>query len=676
MRLTVSNPGGAWDPNPPPDATAFWNATREHFGEADVLLIGIGLPDTIPATYRATEAFERWLRGQAEVQSVLGPLGADEMSRGFLRRWALGRDRLALERAVMEPDSGMVLMFTSLHPPPIAGSLDLPTAILARIHAEGVDLLPPGAAVMIGGKPAADVALNQLLNEDARRSAPRALGVMLVVLFVFFGWGAFGPCIGVALAAVLVLGGLAVSGQPLSTATIVTLPITVIVGLAYGIHMEAAVHRVGPTAGRRELRAPLGWAFATTAAAIGGFALSSVPAFRAFALTAGGGVGAAYLAALFLVPYLWSGRGRGPVLRQILRAGVRISFGALRHPRTMGAAWLLGAVVLLSFLPDLRLEPNNYLGFFPDDHPVLTAHRRLDRIFGGSLPLYAVASVDPTDSVARGEVGARLRTFLERAQGLVPLGPSLPPLQLDAQSEPLLRTWFHRGDGRLSRAILSMPLLPTAEARSALAVLDSLALDLTTPELRLRVTGPLPAGLPILDHIVRSQLITLGLALLIILAALTTAGRHRNASLMLLPNLLPVLSVAATMGWCGIPLDFTTAVVLSMVLGVSVDDTIQIMWAIGTPSGRASPAFGVRRVVIPVTVTTMAAVAGFVTLCFSAFPVTRHLGGLMAVGLTVAWLADLTLTPLILAASKSKTEASTASRRPPRRDGTSHISDR
>ncbi|HDH03806.1 MAG TPA: hypothetical protein ENH15_06130 [Actinobacteria bacterium] len=90
--------------------------------------------------------------------------------------------------------------------------------------------------------------------------------------------------------------------------------------------------------------------------------------------------------------------------------------------------------------------------------------------------------------------------------------------------------------------------------------------------------------------------------------------------------------------------------IFSMVLGIAVDDTLQLVWA-GAPEGSfgifAGPV-AVRHVAQPITLTSLAAAVGFGSLALSPFPVTQRLGLLMAVSLSVAWLADVTVTPLLL----------------------------
>jgi len=162
----------------------------------------------------------------------------------------------------------------------------------------------------------------------------------------------------------------------------------------------------------------------------------------------------------------------------------------------------------------------------------------------------------------------------------------------------------------------------------------------------------LPAALPMQRALVASQLASLGLLLAAVAGSLVALARSgRRAAVLLVPNVAPLIAVGAAMGILGIPLDFTTVCVASLVLGVSVDDTLQITWA-GRRSGggRAfSPSWAMRRVTAPALIGVLGPIVGAMALLGSPFAPTQRLGGLLALGLLVALLADLTLTPLLLA---------------------------
>ena len=649
-RLKVENPAGKWEPKDAAPAARLWAFTRSQFGDAQVLLIGVQLPLPVEVTLDATAAFEAWVGSQPEVASVFGPAAVRGLRRSLGLRLTMGRQLDDLRDAVLQRERRVALLYVSLHPPPVAGSLELPIAFLQRLNGEGLARLPTGSRMLVAGKPAADVALNQLVRTDTLISAPVALAVMVALLWVFMGSGSLGPSAGVATSVVIVAGGLAAFGEPLSTATAMTLPITVIVGLAYGIHMSAALERTRDLrAARRELSTPLFWAFVTTAAALMSFALSPIPALRSYAYASTSGVTLGYLAAYIVVPFLGGRRTGAGALRtrgRWERLPFRLYATAVRRPLGTVALWAAIAAVSLAGALRLRVEPNNYLGFFPQHHPTLVAHVTLDSAFGGSVPLFVLARSDTGTAFRQAPVRERLSEFLADAHRDAQIGPGFGPFVAAGRVSTLLEQWFEGRDPRYTRAVINIPLLDTPSARRLLRSLDSLAVAHSDGAIQLQVTGPLAAGLPLLQLLVDSQMWSLALTIAIVAAALVVVVRSwRLGLLLLVPNLLPLAAVAGAMGYLDIPLDFATVVVFSMVVGIAVDDTLQIAAA---ASAAAAPS-AMLRVLRPVSLTSAIAVAGFAALLSSPFPVTERMGGLMALGLTIAWIADVTLTPLLIA---------------------------
>ncbi|MCZ6915362.1 MAG: MMPL family transporter [Gemmatimonadetes bacterium] len=654
-RLRVENPGGHWAPKERSPEARLWDLARDQFGYGEVALVALRLPEGVTPSPESTGAFEEWLDEQPEVKRSFGLRDVREFERSPVLGLLLGGRIRAMRDAVVNTDQGLALVYVTVRAPEQAGGLENKVALFARIHTSGESYLPEGSELFIAGKPAADVALNDLLRRDTLFSAPVAFTTMAIVLMVVFGRLSFGPFLGAAAAVVIVAGGLALFGAPVSTATAVTLPITVVVGLAYGVHMAAAVERTRDVAlAMRELSRPLRWAFLTTTAALLSFALSPFPALRSYAYASSAGIAVGYLAAFTLVPHL-SGSIAGRTRRGRSRwkhFAVQLFVTSARRPRVTFAVWCGLAVVAAFGLFRLRMEPNNYLGFFPANHPTLAAHRTLDAAFGGSLPMFVLARVDSGNAYRRRDVRVRLREFMGAAGEDLRVGSAFTPFVAPGRSREFLEQWFQGADARYTRAVFSVPLMETTDTRDLLARLDSLAVAHSDGDITLQVTGPLAAGLPLLHSLVQSQIRSLAVVLVVVGVAFAVAVRSTwIGALLFFPNLLAPLAVGATMGFAGIGLDFMMVVVFSMVLGIAVDDTLQLVMA-GVPvSGRGtfSAVRAVRRVATPVTLTSLASVIGFGSLALSPFPVTGRLGILMAVGLAVAWLADLSVTPLLLA---------------------------
>ncbi len=661
--LRIANPTGQWKPTPTPPADSLWEFAREQFGDREIVIAAIRLPEARRrASLRTVAELEVWIGDQPEIATVFGPRGVGRLDLEL--RLPLQPDEMyRLQRAVLSEDGTLARIFATLRPPEVSGSLALKERFIERLREHAPSILHADGELLLAGKPVLDLALNRLVAVDATRSAPLALAGMLLILLVLLGLSGVPPVLGVLAAVLLLAGVLGLADIPLSTATVVALPITAVVGLSYGLHAAMAVEREGSVeSGLRRVRRPIVWAYATTVFALLGFALSSIPAVRTFAFSTALGITVALVAALTAVPLLVPRRARRTRRARRLGGGAfRLYATAARHPAAVLIAWSIVAAVAVAGVPRVRLEPNNYLGFFPSDHPAIVAHDELDRAFGGSVPLYILAAADTGSAYDQRRVRDRLAAMMDEATERVGLGAALLPVDPERRArEPLIDElsagWFEARDPRFTRAVVSLPVVETPKARAILAELDSLARRHSDREVRLEVTGVLHASLPLLSALIDTQLRSLVTLLVAVTLVLMLVARSAGGGLRLVvPSILPLIVVAGAMGHLGLVLDFTTVTVFSIVLGVAVDDTLHIaIGARGQPGREGSPPMAVRRTADAVTLTSLVAVVGFTVLWFSPFPATQRLGQLLGLGLAVAWLADITLTPLLLATRRSQ----------------------
>jgi predicted RND superfamily exporter protein len=662
-RLRIENPTGQWKPTPTPPADSLWEFARDQFGDQEIVIAAIRLPQADRrASLRSVAELEVWIEDQPEVAAVLGPRKVARLDLEL--RLPFQPDELSrLQRAVMSEDGTLARILATLRSPEIPGSLALKERFIERLKKQAPSVLHPDSELLLAGKPVLDLALNQLVAVDATRSAPLALSGMLLILLALLGISGLAPVLGVLAAVLLLAGVLGLAHVPLSTATVVALPITAVVGLSYGLHATMAVQRVGSVeGGLLRVCRPIAWAYATTVFALLGFALSSIPAIRTFAFSTAFGITVALVAALTAVPRLVPRQTNLPGLtRRLGRGAFQLYATAARHPTAVLIGWLIVAAVALAGVPRVRLEPNNYLGFFPSNHPAIVAHDELDRAFGGSIPLYILAAADTGSAYEQRRVRDRLVEMMDEATDHVGLGAALLPIDPERRAfEPLIDElstgWFEAHDPRFTRAVVSLPVVETRKARAILAELDSIARRHSDREVRLEVTGVLHASLPLLSALIETQLRSLLTLLVAVTLVLMVVARSAGGGLRLVvPSVLPLIVVAGAMGHLGLVLDFTTVTVFSIVLGVAVDDTLHIAIGAGPEPGRGgSPSLAVRRTADAVTLTSLVAVVGFTVLWLSPFPATQRLGQLLGLGLAVAWLADITLTPLLLATRRSQ----------------------
>ena len=169
------------------------------------------------------------------------------------------------------------------------------------------------------------------------------------------------------------------------------------------------------------------------------------------------------------------------------------------------------------------------------------------------------------------------------------------------------------------------------------------------------ITGKALLFLKGTKYLIKNLILSLSLA--IILIALFMAFLFRSFKMIiisLIPNLLPLIITAGVMGFTGIPLKPSTILVFSIAFGISVDDTIHFLakyrqeliangWRI-----KKAVYSALRETGISMFYTSIVLFFGFSVFMTSNFGGTQALGGLVAVTLLMAMLANLILLPSLL----------------------------
>ena len=157
-----------------------------------------------------------------------------------------------------------------------------------------------------------------------------------------------------------------------------------------------------------------------------------------------------------------------------------------------------------------------------------------------------------------------------------------------------------------------------------------------------------------MDYIVASQVRSFGLAFVVVFALIAVLFRSARLAALAMPaNLLPVLSTLGLMGMLGIRLDVATVTIAAIVLGLVVDDTIQLLYRLRhEESVHADPIVAIRAAVSgvgrPMAITTLVLGLGFSVLGFAAIKSVAWFGLLLAVAMVSALLGDLLVIPALL----------------------------
>jgi predicted RND superfamily exporter protein len=168
------------------------------------------------------------------------------------------------------------------------------------------------------------------------------------------------------------------------------------------------------------------------------------------------------------------------------------------------------------------------------------------------------------------------------------------------------------------------------------------------------ITGPSALQQAIDGVVERSALQSVSASsLLVTLLIIAFLRSWRWGLLGMIPNLVPMIVLFGTMGFCGIALDGGAAVVAPIAIGIAVDDTIHFLHAYSTErrSGRSSveAARQSARKVGRAMVTTSSTLAiGFLAMLVSRFQSGANIGLLSAAAIVAAFGAELFVLPALI----------------------------
>lgn len=174
------------------------------------------------------------------------------------------------------------------------------------------------------------------------------------------------------------------------------------------------------------------------------------------------------------------------------------------------------------------------------------------------------------------------------------------------------------------------------------------------PNANITVVGNIPQYVTMMQYLVKGQMLSFVISILIIGVILMIAFQSIRVGLIgLIPNMMPAIFVGGYMGWTGVPLDMMTATLLPMMLGMAVDDTIHFINHSKLEYNRTQHyQSAVRRtfrvVGVAVVTTSIITSAVFASFCSSACTMCINFGLMAIIGILSALAADLLVTPILV----------------------------
>jgi uncharacterized protein len=209
---------------------------------------------------------------------------------------------------------------------------------------------------------------------------------------------------------------------------------------------------------------------------------------------------------------------------------------------------------------------------------------------------------------------------------------------------------FLSPDGRTARILVRSNLTGSHAMAAVIEDIEKRGRDLL-PDCRVLATGTFVLLNRTSDQIAGEQLQSITIALITIYIMLSILFSSLRVGLTaIVPNLIPVLFFFGFMGWCEIPLNLTTCLVASVVLGLAVDNSVQFIVRFcrvqaETATLRDAIIQSMRLSGRPIIYANVALAAAFAIFALSNFEPIATFGLLSAVTIIGCLVEDLVLLP-------------------------------
>lgn len=563
---------------------------------------------------------------------------------------------------------------------------------------EAIDRAGLGTFVVADAGPVSlDVAQLRSIFRDSATFVP--LTVTLALALLWWVVGRPRPVVIGALAMSTVvaptIGAIALAGQPYTMATAILPSLLSAYTMATLLHFYAAVQR-GYAAGLArasaidralaETRRPGLFNVLTTGAGLLSLLLVPIPPVRVFGVVGALGTALVFVTVYYLVPPLllrWDGApwpGRDSGMGRLGRLASRLALLSLRHPVGVIAVAAVLCVAAVPFVQKVQVE-SDITAFFGPNDPVTRDTRLVESKLAGvtSLEISLSGGPDALQNVRTLQAVRDLQRWLEqlpevdRTVSMADVVEEMhwamngekPEFRALPGNDRLLRQYLLVYDGRdlyelvdrdfrHARILLNLNVHGTQGIGRVIGQIRDRVAVQPLPGLTVDVGGQGRLFADQAELLVSGQVNSFAGAFAQIFLLMWLLWRSfAAAAICLVPNLAPLLFVFVLMGATGISLDLATVMIASLVLGITIDDTIHLYHSYQhRRRAGASPVFAIARSFESsgraVLATSLLLISQFLLLATSSFVPTSNFGLMTAVGLAAGQLFELLLLPALL----------------------------
>ncbi len=488
-----------------------------------------------------------------------------------------------------------------------------------------------------------------------------------------------------ALGTLWTMGTILWSGQELNLVTIISPIFILVMGAADGLHyITHFMDNMTKFSDRRQLTVdtmrmvgmPI---FLTTITTMAGFASltwTDVLPMKQMGIFVSLGIGYAGILSLFFLPAVMSRIKLPPKRRRKQESRLsKLVLEATKHRALIVVGFLAIVVVSAFYIPRLEVV-SNQLMFFKEDSLIRQTFDKVEKYFGGALPLTAEIVADRGLSTLRDHNFAEeildAERELERLPGVqsavslfdiiagtnkmitgqddYPENPRLIQRLLTQIDDKDLETWVS-DDG------FRMMIRTEGLSSDDMGRLEDFVAE--HPDIRVI------SGMPVLFNemnklVVQSQIRSLGLALaLIFIMLLVTIRKLRAALVAMLPIVITITAIMGMLSISKFHLNILTANMSAIAVGVGVDYSIHLISGIyyfrkrglGSIDSVNSALSSLSR---PILANAFGLAIGLSVLFFSPLRIHMQVASVMWVAMVVSSMAALLLIPVFYSGARSR----------------------
>lgn len=587
---------------------------------------------------------------------------------------------------LVSPDAKMTVVLVRLEE-------DIDKTEVASKLKEKITAIGIPEKLFFGGQPFVMMEFGHVILRDITFIGPVTL--LFILLVLYFGLRSLRavlfPVLTVVISCIWTFGLMGLLGVKISIITSVIPILLVAIGSAYTLHMMNRIYETKAKKGENTLKkaisfiiVPIFFAAITTLFGFMSFVFGSyLDMISKFGIFTSVGIAVALLLSITFVPALMSfsrnntrnttktSEADSQLLTRFLKAITRTVFN---HPERIVWIWIF--LILIFILGIFRLERSvNITDYFKKDNPIRITENILQEKLGGTSPVYISIKGDllqPEVLKMIRKTEDYLTSFPEvvHAQSIADLIEEMHFVMGEGRTIPddkekISNLWFLlEGQDVLQRLVnyekneaiihATFGSDEMDKMRDFVSKMNAFFIANETENISFELSG-MPSLLLCFDEsILRSQLQSLALAIILVLLAVSLLGRSFKMGFFAITPILSTLCILyGFMGIVSIPLDLATVLVGSISIGIGIDYSIHIMNQVNADrkQGRSlqtaiSHAIQISGKSIIINVFSVS--AGFLVLILSSLVPLQRFGILVAVTMLGSGFGSVTLLPSIL----------------------------